>query len=80
MIGQMRAREFDWVQDKSGAIDRRAWESYRSVIYFMLGTERARNLWALSRSYFSVGFVQMVSDMMEVVPPTDYWDELANID
>jgi hypothetical protein len=80
MIGQMRAREFEWLQYKSGAMDKEAWESYRGVIYFVLGTERARNLWALCRSYFNAGFVQMVADMMEGVAPTDYWDNLAKID
>ena len=48
MIGQMRAREYEWLQYKSGAMDKESWESYRGVIYFVLGTERARALWGLT--------------------------------
>jgi len=32
MIGQMRTREFEWLQYKSGAMDKEAWESYRGII------------------------------------------------
>ena len=44
LIGQMRAREHEWLQYRSGALDEETWLSYRDVIYFVLGTERAREL------------------------------------
>jgi|TARA_R110000787_G_scaffold70949_1_gene157951 hypothetical protein len=79
MIGQMRAREFEWLQYKSGAMDKEAWESYRGVIFFVLGTERTRDLWTLCNPYFNVDFVKMVAAMMEGIPPTDYWEKLQQI-
>lgn len=47
MIGQLRAREFEYLQFKSGAMTKEAWETYREVIYFVLGTSRTRALWEL---------------------------------
>ena len=38
IIAQMRAREHEWLQYKSGALDEETWLSYRNVIYFILGT------------------------------------------
>jgi hypothetical protein len=38
----MRAREYEWLQYKNGAITKETWETYRGVIYFVLGTERSR--------------------------------------
>ena len=79
MIGQMRAREFEWLQYKSGAMDKEAWETYRGVIFFVLGTERSRNLWVLCNPYFNAEFVKMVSTMIEDVPATDFWENLQAI-
>ena len=79
MIGQMRAREYEWLQYKSGAMDKESWESYRGVIYFVLGTERARALWGLTSGYFNTGFTAMVEEMIRDVPPIEYWDDLQAI-
>ena len=79
MIGQMRAREHEWLQYRNGALDKETWESYRGVIYFVLGTERGRELWALCKSYFNAGFVEMVAGMIESVPPIDFWERLEKI-
>ena len=40
MIGQMRAREYEWLQYQNGAITKESWETYQGVIYFVLGTPR----------------------------------------
>lgn len=79
MIGQLRTREHEWLQYKSGALDEQTWESYRGVIYFVLGTPRSRELWALTKSYFNSDFTSMVDDMMQDVPPINYWEELRKI-
>jgi hypothetical protein len=76
IIGQMRAREHEWHQYQSGALDEATWLSYRGVIYFVLGTERARACWGLCSPYFSTDFVVMVSKMMEGVPCIDFWQKL----
>ena len=79
MIGQMRAREHEWLQYRSGALDEETWISYRDVIYFLLGTERAKELWGLCSPYFNPDFVDMVAKMIEGVPEIDFWEKLERI-
>jgi len=79
MIGQLRTREHEWIQYKSGALDKESWESYRGVIFFVLGTPRSRSFWALSKAYFNPEFVKMVDEMMQDVPPIKYWEELDKL-
>jgi len=76
MIGQMRAREYEWLQYKSGAMTKEAWETYRGVIYFVLGTARNRELWELCKNYFNAEFVASVNDMMGDVPQIEFWEQL----
>lgn len=79
MIGQMRAREYEWLQYKNGAITKESWETYRGVIFFVLGTERGRALWEVTKGYFNADFVAMVADMTKDAPPIDMWDKLHAI-
>ena len=79
LIGQMRAREHEWLQYRSGALDEETWLSYRDVIYFLLGTRRARELWNLCSPFFNSDYVEMVGTMMEGVPEIDYWEKLEAI-
>lgn len=79
MIGQMRAREHEWLQYRTGALDEETWISYRDVIYFLLGTERARELWNLCSPYFNQDFVAMVSTMIDGVPEIDFWSKLEQV-
>lgn len=80
IIGAMRNREHEWLQYKSGASDEETWLSYRDVIYFVLGTERARELWNLCSGYFNSAFVDMVAEMVAEVPPIDLWKRLEEVD
>lgn len=79
IVGQMRAREHEWLQYRSGALDEETWLSYRGVIYFLLGTGRARELWDLCSPFFNSDFVKMVGKMMDGVPNIDFWDRLDGI-
>jgi len=79
IIGQMRAREHEWLQHRSGAMDEDTWMSYRDVIYFLLGTERARALWEMCSPFFNPDFAEMVRDMMDDVPCIDFWEKLEAI-
>lgn len=80
LIGQMRTREHEWLQYKSGALDKETWENYRGVIFFILGTTRGRDLWKLCNPFFNAEFVAMVAGMMNGVPTIDYWEQLEAID
>jgi hypothetical protein len=79
IIGQMRTREHEWLQYKSGALDEETWMSSRDVTYFVLGTERARALWALCSPYFNQQFTAMVARMIDAVPPSDFWERLEAV-
>lgn len=80
MIGQMRAREYEWLQYRNGAITEESWQTYQGVIYFVLGTPRGRALWALCRDYFNTDFVAMVDTMVTDSPPIDLWVQLQAVD
>ena len=79
IIGQMRAREHEWLQHRSGAMDEETWMSYRDVIYFLLGTERARALWEMCAPFFNPDFSEMVDRMINDVPCIDFWDKLEAV-
>ena len=79
MIGQLRAREFEYLQYKSGAMTKDSWETYRGVIFFVLGTPRTRALWPLCKVYFNKGFADIVDDMIRDMPAIRFWDELSEI-
>ena len=79
MIGQMRAREYEWLQYKSGAMTKEAWETYRGVIRFVLGTVRNRELWDLCKNYFNPEFVASVNEMMRDSPPIEFWRSLEKV-
>lgn len=79
IIGQMRAREHEWLQHRSGAMDEETWLSYREVIYFLLGTERARDLWGLCSGYFNPDYAATVAEMLEDFPTIDFWEKLEAI-
>lgn len=79
IIGQMRAREHEWLQHRSGAMDEETWLSYREVIYFLLGTERARDLWELCSGYFNPDYAATVAKMLEDFPTIDFWEKLEAI-
>ena len=76
IVGQMRAREHEWLQYQSGALDETTRLSYRGVIYFLLGTERARVLWDLCSPFFNTDFVEMADEMIQDVPYIDFWQKL----
>jgi len=80
IIANMRAREYEWIQYKNGVMDEESWLTYRDVIYFVLGTERARSLWDMTRGFFNDGFVAMVSEMINGTPTIDFWKQLEAIE
>tara|TARA_R110002049_G_scaffold78774_4_gene200511 strand:+ start:11003 stop:11491 length:489 start_codon:yes stop_codon:yes gene_type:complete len=79
IIGQMRAREHEWLQHRSGAMDEETWISYRDVIYFLLGTKRARALWKMCSPFFNPDFAEMVRTMMKETPCINFWEELEAV-
>ncbi len=79
IIGQMRAREHEWLQHRSGAMDEETWLSYRDVTYFILGTKRARALWEMCSPFFNPDFADVVGEMIKEAPCIDFWEELGAV-
>jgi len=78
IIASMRAREHEWLQYEAGHLDETTWLTYRGVIFFTLGTERARKMWELSAPAFNPGFTEMVKELLSDNPDfaLDFWSEL----
>lgn len=53
--------------------------SYREVIFFLLGTERARALWDMCSPFFNPDFAEMVGVMIEEVPCIDFWEKVGAV-
>ena len=68
IVASMRARENEWFQYRQGVLDATTWASYRQVIPFTLGTQRARALWHLCQVFFDSEFVEIVDEMIEGEP------------
>ena len=79
MIGQMRAREYEWIQFKNRAMSRESFETYRGVIFFILGTARGREMWELCKGYYNPGFVADAEALVAGAPPIDFWDRLDKV-
>ncbi len=77
----MRARESEWFQFRGGALDATTWGSYRQVIPFTLGTQRARALWNLCSRFFDPAFVTIVNETIEDAPDmTEFWRAYAAVE
>ena len=76
IVSVMRAREHEWLQYKAGNLDETTWMSYRGVIYFALGTERARRMWSICATFFNSDFVEMVEELTDESPLLDFWDQV----
>lgn len=55
------------------------WMSYRGVIFFLLGTRRARELWSICSPYFNPEYAEMVAGMVDGIPITDFWEKLEAV-
>jgi hypothetical protein len=80
IVSQMRVREFEWLQYRAGRLDELTWLSYRNVIYFVLGSKRARQQWALCAPYFNPEFAEEVATMLRDAPEIDFWEGLDAIE
>jgi hypothetical protein len=70
----MRAREFAWLQFRSGLIDEEQWQTELAVIRSILSSPRIRLWWSrVGRTYFSAKFARFVDDLSEISPASDDW-------
>ena len=81
IVASMRARENEWFQYRHGALDATTWASYRQVIPFTLGTQRARALWNLCQAFFDPQFVKIVNETIEGASDmTGFWQAFAAVE
>ena len=81
IVASMRARENEWFQYGHGALDATTWASYRQVIPFTLGTQRARAFWNICQAFFDPEFVKVVNETIEGAPEmTGFWQAFAAVE
>ncbi len=82
LIAFSRIREHLWFQYRDGVLDEDAWTSYRTVIPFILSTERTRRYWAEFSPNFDPAYVKMVNDLIEgpSIWTEKYWADFAATD
>lgn len=68
----MRNREFEFFQHRSGELDDAPWRAYREIIRFNHATERGRRWWDnVGRNAFDPDFVTMVDELLASSPADD---------
>jgi len=83
IVAFSRIREHLWFQYRDGILDESAWNSYRSVIPFILSTERTRRYWAEVSPNFDSGYVEMVNQSIEGASRWEdgtYWENFIATD
>ena len=77
-IVDMRNREHEYLQYKAGVLDEESWQTYRKILLFSLGFERARKWWDSGvKEFFAPSFVEMVDDFIAGYPPVDFVEEFG---
>jgi len=77
----LRNREFEYFQYKSGSLDENTWKSYKDLILMNHATERGRVWWdKVGRGIVNPNFGEMVDDMLEKHPNNGTWEALGNWD
>jgi hypothetical protein len=72
LTASLRAREFAWLEYRSGNVDEGSWQAERQVIRFILGTRRLRAWWRdIARDAFHPEFAREVDALIEG-PEVDY--------
>ena len=69
LIAMMRAREFSWLQFRSGLIDERQWKTEGSVIQPLLSSPRTRRWWTVQgRALVNPEFAVYVDGLTKAPP------------
>lgn len=77
----LRNREFEYFQYKSGSLDEATWKSYKDLILMNHATERGRVWWdKVGRGIVNPKFSEMVDGMLANHPTDGTWDALGNWD
>jgi hypothetical protein len=77
----LRNREFEYFQYKSGSLDEATWKSYKDLILMNHATARGRVWWdKVGRSIVNLKFGEMVDEMLANHPTDGTWDALGNWD
>lgn len=77
----LRNREFEYFQYKSGSLDENTWKSYKDLILMNHATERGRVWWdKVGRGLVNPKFAELVDGMLAENANNGSWDELGNWD
>ncbi len=77
----LRNREFEYFQYKSGSLDEDSWKSYRNLILANHANERGRVWWnKVGRGLINPNFAKMVDEMLSNTPNDEMYDLLGSWD
>ncbi|MFK7865087.1 MAG: hypothetical protein AB8B95_12780 [Pseudohongiellaceae bacterium] len=77
----LRNREFEYFQYKSGSLDEATWQSYKDLILMNHATERGRTWWyKVGRDIVNPKFGELVDTMLEENPENSDWELFGNWD
>lgn len=77
----LRNREFEYFQYKSGSLDESTWQSYKDLILMNHATERGRVWWnKVGRGIVNPKFAELVDEMLKAHSTDSSWEELGNWD
>lgn len=77
----LRNREFEYFQYKSGSLDEDTWKSYKDLILMNHATERGRIWWdKVGRDIVNPAFAEMIDKMLADNPDNGTWESLGNWD
>lgn len=81
MMASMKAREFVWLENKSGNVDPTQWEQERQVIALVLGCSRCRE-WRkkAGRLGFTPEFVAITDDVIDRTPEVSWAERVLSIE
>ena len=60
----MQARQHDWFQYQSGALDEKVWAAYRAPVQVTLSSSNARMWWKYARSAYDPGLAEYIDSIL----------------
>ncbi len=81
MMASMKAREFAWLEFRSGNFDPIQWEQEQIVISLVLGCSRCRDWWKkLGRLGFNPEFVAITDNLIDGTPEVSWAERVLSIE
>lgn len=81
MTAFMKAREFEWLEYRSGNLDPVQWETYKQTTALVVSCLRCRDWWEKAgRHAFSAEFVELTDQVLAGAPDTSWAERVLAIE